>query len=105
MWPLAEVEDHWDELTLRSWVRSGRKRRLYQEATLGTMLPPAALLQGVRRRVGRVLDGVAFLSGTVPTVDSELIYGDAYELELTDPRLDRRIRTHYTVHVLEGGRR
>jgi hypothetical protein len=105
VWPVAEVEEHWDELSLRSWVRSGRKRRLYQEATLARMLPPQALLPGVRRHAGRELSGVVFFSGTVPTVDGELIYGDAYELELTDPRLNRQIRTHYTVQVLEGGPR
>jgi hypothetical protein len=52
---------------IRAWVRSGRKRRLYQEARLGSLLAPAVLLAGVRRRVGRVLDGVVLLSGTVPT--------------------------------------
>lgn len=105
VWPMLEVEDHWDELVLRSWVKSGRKRRLYQEAALAAMLPPSALLPGLQRRAGRVLDGVVFFSGTVPTVDGELIYGDAYELELADPRLDRKIRTHYTVHVLESAKR
>jgi hypothetical protein len=47
---------------------------------------------------------VVFLSGTVPTLDGELVYGDGYELELADPRLDRQIRTQYTVHVLESSR-
>ena len=105
VWPLAEVEGHWDDLELRAWVRSGRKRRLYQEAKLGSLLPPDALLPGLRRRVGRVLDGVVLLSGTVPTSDGQVVYGDAYELELADPRLGRTIRTQYAVRVLEGGRR
>jgi hypothetical protein len=104
-WPVAEVEDHWDELVLRSWVRSGRKRRLYQESSLGAMLPPSGLLPGLRRHAGRELAGVLLFSGTVPTLDGELIYGDAYELELGDPRLDRKIRTQYSVHVLEGPKR
>ena len=104
VWPIAEVEDHWDELVLRAWVRSGRKRRLYQEASLAAMLPPSELLPGLRRHAGRELAGVVFLSGTVPTLDGELVYGDGYELELADPRLDRKIRTQYTVHVLEGTR-
>jgi hypothetical protein len=104
-WQLAEVEDHWDALVLRAWVRSGRTRRLYQEAPLGTLLAPGTLLPGLRRRAGRVLDGVVLLSGTVPTVDGEVVYGDAYELELADPRLDRRIRAGYTVRVLEPGNR
>ena len=40
VWRLADVEAHWDELELRAWVRSGRKRRLYQEAKLGSLLAP-----------------------------------------------------------------
>ena len=105
VWPLSEVEGHWDDLELRAWVRSGRKRRLYQEAKLGSLLAPDALLSGLRRRVGRVLDGVLLLSGTVPTADGQVVYGDAYELELADPRLGRTIRTQYAVRVLEGGKR
>ena len=101
VWPLSEIEGHWDDLELRAWVRSGRKRRLYQEAKLGSLLTPSALLAGLRRRVGRVLDGVILLSGTVPTVDGQLVYGDAYELELADPRLGRVIQTRYAVRVLE----
>lgn len=104
VWPLAEVQAHWDDLEIRAWVRSGRKRRLYQEAKLGSLLLPDVLLAGVRRRAGRVLDGVLLLSGTVPTVDGQLVYGDAYELELVDPRLGRAIRTQYAVRVLETGR-
>ena len=105
VWPVAEVEEHWDELVLRAWVRSGRKRRLYQEAALGAMLAPSGLLPGLRHHAGRELAGVLLFSGTVPTLDGELIYGDAYELELADPRLDRTIRTQYTVHVLESPKR
>jgi len=37
-------------------------------------------------------------------VDGQLVYGDAYELELVDPRLGRAIRTQYAVRVLETGR-
>ena len=101
VWPLSEVEGHWDELTLRAWVRSGRKRRLYQEATLAGLLPPATLIPSLRRRVGRALDGVVLFSGTIPTVDGEIVYGDGYELELIDPRLDRALRLQYGVRVLE----
>jgi hypothetical protein len=105
LWPLTEVAEHWDDLELRAWVRSGRKRRLYQDAALKSLLATDTLLAGVRRRVGRVLNGVILLSGTVPTVDGQLVYGDAYELELADPRLGRTIRTQYSVRVLEPGKR
>lgn len=105
VWPVAEVEAHWDELVLRCWVRSARRRRLYQEASLATMLRPADLLPGLRRHAGRDLDAVMFFAGTVPTVEGELIYGDAYELELEDPRLGRKIRADYAVRVLEAAKR
>ena len=48
----------------------------------------------------RILCG-DFNSPRHETVDGQLIYGDAYELELADPRLDRAIRTQYAVRVLE----
>ena len=47
-WRLADVEGHWDELVLRAWVRSGRKRQLYQEAKLGSLLALDVLLAGLR---------------------------------------------------------
>ena len=103
VWPVIDVAEHWDELTLRSWVRTGRQRRLYQEAALGSMLPPDGLLPGLRRHAGADLDGVVLFSGTVPTASGELVYGEEYELELADPRLGRTLRTRYTVQVLEGG--
>ena len=105
VWPLADVEDHWDHLELRAWVRSGRKRRLYQEAKLGSLLALDTLLSGLRRRVGRDARRRGPSLGTVPTADGQLVYGDAYELELADPRLDRAIRTQYAVRVLESGKR
>jgi hypothetical protein len=105
VWPVREVEGHWDKLTLRSWVRSGRRRRLYQDATLATILPLPDLIGGAERHAGRDLAGLVLLSGTVPTAAGQVIYGDAYELELGDPRLDRRIRAQYAVHVLEPSRR
>jgi hypothetical protein len=105
VWPLAEVEPHWPELSLRSWVRSGRRRQLYQEATLASLLSPGELLPGLRRRAGRDLAGVVLFSGTVPTAEGQVVYGDGYELELSDPRLGRVIRLAYAVQVLEPQKR
>jgi hypothetical protein len=31
-WPLAEVNDHWDDLLLRAFITSNGKRELYQAA-------------------------------------------------------------------------
>jgi hypothetical protein len=38
-------------------------------------------------------------------VDGQVVYGDAYELELSDLRLGRAIRTEYAVRVIEPGNR
>jgi hypothetical protein len=34
LWPLAEVESHWDQLILRSWLTEGVSRQLYQEGSV-----------------------------------------------------------------------
>ena len=47
---------------------------------------------------------MVFPSGTVPTLDGELVYGDGYELEWPTPGSTARSRTQYTVHVLESSR-
>ena len=103
VWPVAEVEEHWDELVLRAWVRSGRKRRLYQEATW----PPCC------RRASCCPD-----SGVTPGASWRAWSSSGHRAH---PRrragLRRRlragagrpparppIRTQYTVHVLESSR-
>ena len=97
-WSYADVRDHWNRLTLRCWVTKDGTRRVYQEATLEAILPPDDLLASMPEPPARD-EGVVIFSGTIAT-QGGLVYGDAYELELHDPVLNRSIRTAYRATVL-----
>jgi hypothetical protein len=99
-WPYHEVADHWDQLVLRCWIRQNRTRSLYQEAPLAANLPPIEVIRGLRDATFPSRDdGVVLFSGTVAT-QSGLVFAEAYELELEDPVLNRRITASYQVRVL-----
>src|SRR5499427_6321952 len=44
LWPLADVEAHWDSLELRSHVVRGGRRILYQRGPVSKMLAPRELI-------------------------------------------------------------
>ena len=95
-WKVDEVRDHWDSLELRTWVDG----KLYQEGTLGKMLPPEKLFELAREDAPCSGCGLALFSGTLPVLGEGLVYGTRYVLSLKDPLLDREIRHEYEVRVL-----
>jgi hypothetical protein len=96
LWPFAEVEEHWDELVLRSWSGEGRARRLYQEGKVSAVRPPRDL---IRRYLGRDADlpaGTVLFCGTIPAL-CPIAGADRFEFELEDPVRRRAIRHAYSV--------
>jgi hypothetical protein len=98
-WPYPDLKDHWDRLILRCWVQKGKERSLYQEAPLGSIIPPEELLKELPRDGFLQQEGLVLLSGTIPT-QSGLVYGDSYDLEMEDPVLKRKIQYSYRVDIL-----
>ena len=102
VWPLAEVQEHWDTLILRSWVHVHGARRPYQEDTLQAMLPPTELLAAAAREYGAAaLQRALVFSGTLATFGGELLFGERFDMELLDPVLGRRIQHSYAVQLIE----
>lgn len=99
VWPLSDVEDHWDRLELRSWT--GSERDLYQEATLDAILSPDSLLDLINERTTVPPEGMAVFSGSVGTVGGELTYSDEFAAELYDPDLDRSLSVEYSLRLLD----
>jgi hypothetical protein len=94
VWRYDDVRDHWDELVLRSLVREPESGEeiLYQEAALGTILNPQALLDLVRSRLrDRDEEGMAIFSGTVPLKKPHPHYGEYFRAELFDPNSANRL--------------
>jgi hypothetical protein len=94
-WALAEVIDHWDELVLKSYVTRGATRELYQEGTLVGLHEPHTLIERCAGN-GKLADGTAMFCGTLP-VRGPLRGGERFEIELSDPMLDRALVHAYDV--------
>jgi len=96
VWLYNEVKDHWDELVIRSYAVKEGERRLYQERPLEALIGVERLMDVV----GECGPGWVLFSGTIPTVDGELVYADEFEMEMHDPVLDRKIGHRYKIHLL-----
>lgn len=101
VWPLQEVEAHWDELLIRSRVKKGAEETPYQEGRLGLLLNPAELMAFVKTKIGGPLDGLVIFSGTLGMLTGDFIFGDNFSAELIDERLNRRLVISYDVHPLD----
>ena len=99
LWPLAEVEGHWDSLVTRSWITVDGTRALYQEGSLQRNRHPTELIRLYTQRGGKFVDGTLMLCGTQPTLEG-IRYAQRFEFELFDPVLYRTIRHHYDMEVL-----
>jgi Protein of unknown function (DUF2848) len=99
LWPLKDVEDHWDRLVLRSWVTSSGKHRLYQEGEVTQMLAPKDLIRRYRDGDGILPQGTAMFCGTMP-VRGLIGGGEKFEIELHDPMRNCSLRHTYSVRCL-----
>lgn len=95
LWEFEDVAGHWDQLILRSYAWIGGMRVLYQEGTLGSMLPAAELVQRGFGD-GKLPDGCALFGGTF-VAKGGIRPASRFEYELEDPVLKRSIRHAYDV--------
>lgn len=98
-WLLSDVEDHWDELQMRSYAVINGERRLYQEGSLKAIRHPHDLMTSCFGAGSGVPMSTAMFCGTLP-VHGTIEHGDAYELEMIDPVLGRSLHHAYTVKTL-----
>ena len=91
-WPAGELDGHWDELVLRSWVAAADGTdEIYQDGTCAALVPALQLLADLPfPRPGRF----ALLTGTVPVIGG-IRPSPTFRAELYDPVLDRSIELAY----------
>jgi hypothetical protein len=97
-WRYDDVRAHWDQLMLRSDVRRGGERQLYQEGFVATMRPPEELIK-LYTGGGTLPAGTAMFCGTL-AVHGNIAFADRFEMELNDPVLGRTISHAYTISTL-----
>jgi hypothetical protein len=98
LWPLGEVEEHWDALVIRAFATIGGERVLYQQGPLSGMRRPRHLVE--RWAGGPALPpGTAMFCGTVGAIGG-IRPATRFEMELEDPVLGRRLTHAYDVECL-----
>ena len=103
VWRYAGVASAWDELVMRSWAKPvGGDEVLYQEGALGKIISAEDLMELVKSRlVDGDARGLVIFSGTVAVLAKEMICGEAFRVELADPRSGRSLACRYDVRKLD----
>jgi hypothetical protein len=98
LWPLVEVEGHWDRLILRAWATIDGHRVLYQDGPLAGLRTARDLIE--RRPEGPDLPpGTAMFGGTLGAIGG-IRPAARFEMELEDPVLGRRMDHAYDIDPL-----
>lgn len=99
LWDLDDIRNHWDKLILRSWIEVAGKRTLFQEATMDAMLAPDDLIERVKKLLvnPKDMEGLVVYSGTVASL-IKADYSRSFEVEIEDPKLNRRLKQRYTMY-------
>jgi hypothetical protein len=98
VWDLAEIEDHWDQIMLRSWATIEGQRVLYQEGALSGMLPVADLIQRGFDNT-QLPDGCAMFCGTF-AAKGGIRPASRFDFQIEDPVLKRSIDHGYDIKTL-----
>jgi Protein of unknown function (DUF2848) len=98
LWSYGDVEGHWDELIIRSWATIGGERMLYQDSPISTLRTPRDL---IRAHTGTDMlpSGALMFCGT-PGAIGGIRSATRFEMELTDPVLNRSLTHSYDIEVL-----
>jgi hypothetical protein len=100
LWTFDDVADHWDDLVLRSWVTRDDARELYQEGPVDKILAPPDLMERYLGRRGALPVGTAMYCGTLTALGT-ICGGERFEIELHDPKRNRKLRHTYLARCLE----
>lgn len=98
LWPFEEVEGHWDQLILRSHIREGGSRVLYQEGRAEALLPPRELLSAYVD-TSELADGTLMFGGTFGALGG-VRPAPHFDCEIVDEVLGRRIEHSYDIVAL-----
>jgi len=97
-WRFEEVEPHWDQLILRSFIEEGGKKVPYQEGLLSKIRTPRDLIGGWHGDK-RLPAGVAMFCGTLPAIGG-IRSSSRFDMEIEDPVLGRKLSHSYIVQAL-----
>ncbi|HWC24042.1 MAG TPA: DUF2848 family protein [Flexivirga sp.] len=97
-WRWADVEDQFDDFTLKAWVTNEGVEQLIQDGSPAQLLSPAYWLDALRR-ADLARPGTMLMSGTIPMIDGIDQFADGWRVELADSH-GNVSRTAYSVQQL-----
>lgn len=100
VWDFTEIKNHWDDLLLQSWAKSSPNAGpvLYQQAPLANILSATDILALVKSKMtDGQCEGLVIFSGTIPVLPREMICGNYFRGELSDPLLQRKLTCEYEI--------
>ena len=95
-WPLDEVEDHWEQIKIRSIICENDEDVLYQDGNVAGLLSPQELLKCLSDEGDELKEGDLLFGGTCGAI-GDVRYSPSFRMELIDPILDRMITHSYEV--------
>lgn len=95
LWRYDDVAPHFEQLVLRSFAHIDGERRLYQEGSVATMRPPEELIR-LYTGGSTLPTGTAMYCGTL-AVHGGIVPAQAFEMELDDPVLGRKLTHTYRI--------
>lgn len=96
-WRFRDVEAHWDEIAMRSFIDENGERVAYQSGTVAGMIWPRDLIAGFNAQ--GLPEGVLMFCGTFGAIGG-IRSASRFEGELDDARLGRRISFAYSIEEL-----
>ncbi|MFH1935585.1 MAG: DUF2848 family protein [Pseudomonadota bacterium] len=101
LWPLDEVEGHWDDLLLNATAVYQGGEIHYQEGRLGLLLNPSELLSFVKTKIPGPLENLVIFSGTMGMLTEEFVFAKKFSAQLIDEKLNRRIEISYDINPID----
>jgi hypothetical protein len=98
LWSYADVEDHWDELVIRSWAVIDGERVLYQDSSISALRTPRDL---IRKHTGtEMLPPETLMFCGTPGTLGGIRPSTRFEMEIMDPVLKRSLTHSYDIDAL-----
>ena len=101
VWPLDEVEGHWDDLLMRATAEKNGEEITYQEGRLGLLLNPSELMSFVKTKIPGPFDALVIFSGTMGMLTDDFVFAEKFSAQIIDEKLNRRLEIAYDIKPLD----
>ena len=100
LWRFADLEDHWDDLEMRSYIVKDGERTLYQEGKVNEMLHPNDLIAEHDKLFDTPFgDNSVMFGGTFAAIGG-IQYSPTFEFEIVDPVSNRTNSHQYGMQII-----